>query len=263
MEYSDTIQSLITEESVTLYWDKPVAFPRQGYYKIILDGKPVGSTKKTHYTIDGLEADTAYEVEIQLLEKDGTGGDTGVHREMIELRTGKKKVRIDITQSPYFASGDGKTMNTAVIQRAIDDCGPGEAVYIPAGIFLTGALRLHSNMELYIEREGILKGTARVEDYLPKIKSRFEGLEMECYSSLLNLGELDHDGGYGCRNVVIRGMGTIAGGGKTLAENVIAYEKERLKDYIASVGTRLKEYEKEDTIPGRARPRLINISNSQ
>lgn len=128
---------------------------------------------------------------------------------------------------------------------------------------MTGALRLHSDMELYIEREGILKGTARVEDYLPKIKSRFEGLEMECYSSLLNLGELDHDGGYGCRNVVIRGMGTIAGGGKTLAENVIAYEKERLKDYIASVGTRLKEYEKEDTIPGRARPRLINISNSQ
>lgn len=90
---------------------------------------------------------------------------------------------------------------------------------------MTGALRLHSDMELYIEREGILKGTARVEDYLPKIKSRFEGLEMECYSSLLNLGELDHDGGYGCRNVVIRGMGTIAGGGKTLAENVIAYEK--------------------------------------
>lgn len=263
MEYSDTIKSLITEESVTLYWDKPETFPKQGYYKIILAGKPVGNTKKTHYTIDGLEADTAYEVEIQLLEKDGTGRDTGVHSEKIELRTGKKKARIDITRSPYFASGDGKTMNTAAIQRAIDDCGPGEAVYIPAGIFLTGALRLHSDMELYIEQGGILKGTVRVEDYLPKIKSRFEGLEMECYSSLLNLGELDHDGGYGCRNVVIRGRGTIAGGGKTLAESVIAYEKERLKDYIASVGIRLKEYEKEDTIPGRARPRLINISNCQ
>ena len=139
MEYSDTIQSLITEESVTLYWDKPEAFPRQGYYKIILDGKPVGSTKKTHYTIDGLEADTAYEVEIQLLEKDGTGGDTGVHREMIELRTGKKKVRIDITQSPYFASGDGTTMHTAVIfNRNLLRLAAG-AFYIPAGTSFTGA----------------------------------------------------------------------------------------------------------------------------
>ena len=100
----------------------------------------------------------------------------------------------------YYAIGDGKTMNTRVIQQAIDDCQADEAVYVPAGIFLTGALRLHSDMELYLEEEGILQGTDVVEDYLPRIPSRFEGIETECYSSLLNLGNLDRDGDFNCRN---------------------------------------------------------------
>ena len=107
----------------------------------------------------------------------------------------------------------------------------------------------------------MLQGTDRVEDYLPRIWSRFEGTELECYSSLLNLGELDHDGGYRCQNVVIRGKGTIASGGRILAERVIASERERLKDYLASLGEKIKECEKPETIPGRVRPRLINMSN--
>lgn len=61
-------------------------------------------------------------------------------------------------------------------------------MYIPAGIYLTGALRLHSNMELYLDEGAILQGTAEIVDYQPRIPSRFEGTEMRCYSSLLNLG---------------------------------------------------------------------------
>lgn len=50
---------------------------------------------------------------------------------------------------------------------------------MPEGVFLTGALRLHSDMELYLEEGAVLQGTAEVSDYLPKIKSRFEGIEMD------------------------------------------------------------------------------------
>jgi len=181
----------------------------------------------------------------------------------LRLTTEKMSGRIDVTQAPYCAAGDGKTMDTAAIQKALDDCGPGETVYFPAGTYLTGALRLHSDMELYLEEGATLQGTDEPEDYLPRIWSRFEGIEQECYSSYLNLGELDHEAGYSCRNVTIRGRGTIASGGRNLAEKVIASETERLKDYLASMGDKLNECEKPETIPGRVRPRLLHMANCQ
>ena len=78
-----------------------------------------------------------------------------------------------ITDNPYHAVGDGKTMNTERIQKAIDECPAGGQVYIPAGVFLTGALRLHSDMELYLEKGAVLQGTQEPKDYLPRIRSRF------------------------------------------------------------------------------------------
>jgi len=107
-------------------------------------------------------------------------------------------------------------MDTAALQSAIDACGPGEEVFLPAGDYKTGALRLHSDMALHLDRDAVLHGTADPEDYLPRIPSRFEGTELECYSSLLNLGHLDHDSGPNARNVLIYGAGTIISGGHTL-----------------------------------------------
>lgn len=69
-----------------------------------------------------------------------------------------------------------------------------------------------------------MHGTYDVKDYEPKIKSRFEGHEMMCYAGLLNIGELDREKGFNCFNVRILGEGTICGGGKTLAQNVIDVE---------------------------------------
>ncbi|MBQ2803095.1 MAG: glycoside hydrolase family 28 protein [Lachnospiraceae bacterium] len=183
--------------------------------------------------------------------------------DLLKLRTKAAKKRLDVTKAPYNAVGDGKTMNTRRLQQALDDCREDEEVYLPRGSYLTGALRLHSNTELYLEEGAVLQGTDVVADYLPKIKSRFEGIENESYSSLLNMGELDHEGGYSCQNVVIRGKGTIASGGRILAERVIALETEYLKDYLAELGDRIKECEKPETIPGRVRPRLIQMSNCQ
>lgn len=269
MVQTGTVHSLVTADSITLYWEKTGS--EKAEYEIYLNGSFHGKTGKTHCELEGLEADTEYEIRIVKKEVGNCGGDGGFGEDSqgrtearsLCLRTGKSKTFRDITGAPYHALGDGKTMNTRAIQQAIDDCRPGEAVYIPAGVFLTGALRLHSDMELYLEQDAVLQGTDRVEDYLPRIHSRFEGSEMECYSSLLNMGELDHDGDYNCHHVVIRGKGTIASGGRSLAEKVIESERERLKDYLDSLGDKIGECEKPETIPGRARPRLINMSNCQ
>ena len=74
---------------------------------------------------------------------------------------------------------------------------------------------------------------------------------------------MDHETGCNCGNVRIRGKGTIAGGGKQLAKNIIRTERERIKEKLAALGARIAEYEKADTLPGRVRPKLINVSNAR
>ena len=189
------------------------------------------------------------------------GGDSDSQGGELTVRTTPVKHRLNVTAAPYFAVGDGKTLNTAALQKAMDDCKENECVYFPAGIYMTGALRLHSNMELYLDEGAVLQGTAEPEDYLPRIPSRFEGTEMECYSSLLNLGTLDHTAGPNCENIILRGKGTIASGGRLLASRIIENERARLKEYLAQNADLVSTCENADTIPGRVRPRLVNMSN--
>lgn len=255
------IKSIRTSDSITIYWQKQSAIPAGFSYQIYKNGNLEGITQKTHFTLSNLEANKEYSILVKMVQGEET--ESYIILDELHIKTEKKKLFLDITKYPYHAMGDGKTMNTETIQNAIDDCTEEQVVYVPPGIYMTGALQLHSGMELYLEKDAILQGTDDVADYLPKIWSRFEGIELLCYSSLLNLGELDHKGGYNCRNVIIRGQGTIASGGRSLAENVIALEKEQMKDYLLSMGDNINECEKPDTIPARVRPRLINISNSQ
>mgnify|MGYP000100578260 CR=1 FL=1 len=241
-----------TAHSAVLYWDKPAAAKAGAQYTVYLGGQPVATCGRTHFTLTDLRSQSDYQADV-FFGHQCVGS--------CVFRTTPIKNRLDVTEAPFWARGDGKTKNTAALQRAIDACSAGDAVYIPAGIYLTGALRLHSNMELYLDEGAILQGTAEIVDYQPRIPSRFEGTEMRCYSSLLNLGTLDHAAGPNCENVVIRGKGTIASGGRELAEKIIADEQEHLKDYLAEHAALVAECENERTIPGRVRPRLINMSN--
>lgn len=243
----------VTDNSITLYWDK---YEIEDMYFVYCGDTFGGCTEKTHFTIENLEEDKEYLLRVAVEDPQNIQLEKRV-------RTAKKKNRIDITKEPYLAKGDGATRNTNAIQKAFDDCTGEDVVYIPAGVFLTGALRLHSDMEVYLEEGAVLQGTDKVEDYLPRIHSRFEGIEMECYSSVLNMGELNHEDGYNCKNILIHGKGTIASGGRKLAEAFIESEREKLKDYLAELGDKVKECENENTIPGRVRPRLINMSNCQ
>jgi len=245
---------------MTLYWDKPVALPEGCLFGVYVNGVKVGESDKTHFTVRGLEAEKAYSVQVMLKLIDRREEPVS---EKLTIITGKEKRKIDVTKAPYCVVGDGIRRNTEMLQQAIDNCDEESVVYFPAGVYLTGSLRLHSDMEVYLEEGAVLQGTSDPQDYLPKIHSRFEGYEMECYSSLLNLGQLDYDSDYNCRNVMIHGRGTIAGGGLALAKNILESEKIRLKCLLESLGDAIKEYENGDTIPGRARGRLINMSNCQ
>jgi polygalacturonase len=67
----------------------------------------------------------------------------------------------------FGAKGDGKTLDTAAIQSAIDKCfnEKGGTVLIPAGDFLSGTLELKGNVTLHIAAAGKLLGSPKREDY--------------------------------------------------------------------------------------------------
>ena len=243
------IHAMHADGAVTLWWEKPEQASGKETFTVTY-GDTQLQTDTTHCTLKELPEETVCRFSVFM--GDELLGETTV-------KTGKRLRKISVTD--FGAVGDGKTMNTQALQKAIDACGPDACVMIPEGVYLTGALRLHSDMALCVGKGAVLMGSEAPEDYLPKIHSRFEGTEMECYQSLLNLGTLDHTAGPNCENVLIYGEGEICGGGQPLGLRIIEAERERLRSYIESLGEKVKEYENNNTIPGRARGRLINLSN--
>jgi polygalacturonase len=206
----------LTENSVTLLWDKQYA-GGQLQYEILMNGKVHGFTAKTNYTVTGLMPDSPYTVSVRLKhDKEKNKKELYV----LKFRTAAKGNICNILD--YGAKADSTFKNTAAIQAAINACLPGGTVYIPRGRFVSGALFLKSNMTLYIDEGGILKGSVDTADYLPLILNRFEGWEMETYASLLNAGKLNRNGEFNVTNLRIAGGGTIEGGGKKLGDAMIA-----------------------------------------
>lgn len=74
---------------------------------------------------------------------------------------------LNITVTDIGAVGDGTTLNTITIQKAIDSVSNngGGKVIIPEGVFLTGTLILKSNVEFNVEQNAELKGSGNVNDY--------------------------------------------------------------------------------------------------
>jgi len=67
----------------------------------------------------------------------------------------------------FGAIGDGKTMNTAAIDKAITACANagGGTVLIPNGNFVTGTIVLKSNITLYLEPDAHVIGTTDISEY--------------------------------------------------------------------------------------------------
>ncbi len=249
--------TIVFDDEITLWWDKTEFVNSADKYILYLDGACHGKTEKTHYSFFHLSPNRKYLIRIEAYR-----ADVLALKKEYEICTQNKKNRIDVTKPPYCAVGDGKKLCTAALQRALDDCTPNACVYIPQGTYLTGALTVHSDTELYVDEDAFVCGSERSEDYLPKIKSRFEGLECLCYRSLLNLGELDRNDYEGnCRNVAIRGKGAILGGGKALADSIVERERALLNEYLQKNDAYVQTCENADTIPGRARGRLIQACN--
>lgn len=98
-------------------------------------------------------------------------------------------------------------IQTAAVQSAIDAASNrgGGTVFIPAGVFLTGTLVLHSHVTLHLDNGAVLKGSTDLKDY-PEVKGGFLDAVGQNRNRCLLYAE-------GTVNTTISGRGTIDGSG--------------------------------------------------
>lgn len=107
----------------------------------------------------------------------------------------------------YGAKGDGQAMDTAAIQSAIDACAAakGGRVLFPAGEYVTGTIRLKSNVTLHLAPTATILGSTDPVDYATDI-ARCGFVNETAIDKCLIYAE-------GAENIGITGTGTIDGRG--------------------------------------------------
>ena len=172
-----------------------------------------------------------------------------------------KAVRTPLPSGPIYdvtkfgAKTDGKTLATAAIQAAIDECGRrgGGTVILPPGEYVSAPLFLRDNVGLHLFAGARLTATADKELY-PPIDGRAGGVERQVYASLIT--------GVGVSNVAISGRGTLDGNGLVWMQAHVANAALRAKLGLIPRGEGMATHP-----PGSPlrypRPRLINLVRCQ
>jgi polygalacturonase len=145
----------------------------------------------------------------------------------------------------YGVKGDGRTVNTLALQKAIDTAAKakGTLVFAP-GVYLTGALFLKSNLEMRLDEGVELRGVQDLAAY-PMMQTRVAGIEMKWPAALLNV--------YEQTNVKLGGKGTVDGDGKIWWDK---YWKMRREEYEPKGLRWAVDYD-------CRRPRLIQVYRSE
>jgi hypothetical protein len=121
----------------------------------------------------------------------------------------------------FGAAGDGRTKDTAAIQRTIDACAAagGGVAYCPPGTYLSGTIQLKNNVELHLEAGATILGSPDRSDYLrvftgPHISRGFNFDQFLLYAR-------------NARGIAITGRDTIDGSGRAFMVSPAERRKER------------------------------------
>ncbi len=112
----------------------------------------------------------------------------------------------------FGARGDGKTLDTPAIQKAVDSCAEagGGTVHCPAGTYLSGTICLKSHVTLHLAAGATLLGSTSLDHYPEKVQELRSYTENYVSKSLIYGEKL--------QNVSITGTGTIDGQGASFAD---------------------------------------------
>jgi polygalacturonase/lysophospholipase L1-like esterase len=119
----------------------------------------------------------------------------------IKLPDFSKCQKLNITD--FGAIKGDKEKTSAAIAKAIDKANAmgGGVVVIPEGEWLTKTIHFKSNVALHLDKGAVLLFSDDPTDYLPAVRSSWEGLECYNYSPLIYALE--------CANIAITGEGEI------------------------------------------------------
>lgn len=199
----------VSSSGAIVFWEYPQEYKDVTHYNIYIDGKLSGRTDRNSFRIQDLAPSTGHEITISAVynyKKEYRSAP-------VHLMTTEKPAILNVLD--FGAKGDGKTLCTKAIQKAIDECPPFGEVYIPAGEYVTGALFiLKNNINIRIDEGATLKAVHNLFHF-PLVKSRYEGNGVDAFSSVLNIGELN---GERHSNIRIYGGGTIDNQGSILAK---------------------------------------------
>lgn len=115
----------------------------------------------------------------------------------------------------YGARGDGKTLDTTAIQRAIDDCASrgGGTVLLARGSSLSGTIVLKDNITLRILPGATLLASPRISDFTPYPAEDVPKIAIDGSTQNKGNGPYHLIHAEGAHNVAIDGGGTIRGNG--------------------------------------------------
>ena len=135
------------------------------------------------------------------------------------LTTGNASASFDVTD--YGAAGDGETLDTPAIQKAVDRCAKqgGGTVHLPAGTYLSGTIHLRSHVTLHLAAGATLLGSTSLEHY-PENAQKLRSYTENYVTRSLIYGEK-------LENVSITGRGTIDGQGASFADRFGSTYKKR------------------------------------
>lgn len=130
---------------------------------------------------------------------------TGLPFNMPEVtvpRFAERVVRI----TEFGAVADGQTLNTVAFRDAISACAKsgGGHVIVPSGMWLTGPIKLESNIDLHMETGAVILFSKRFEDY-PVAPRSPKSKTFRCTPPI---------SGFGLQNLAITGNGVIDGSGE-------------------------------------------------
>ncbi|GHS81711.1 exo-poly-alpha-D-galacturonosidase [Pseudomonas sp. PAGU 2196] len=250
------------DQQIILVWEKPADLADIADYHVYANGKLLGGsnannghvspakpyidrfyeqdTRNFHhriaihsYTAVGLAPDTEYRFTVRSVDH---AGKESADSPVIVQRTTAVPALFDVRH--YGAKGDGQTLDTAAIQKAIDACTVGCKVLLPAGTYKSGSLYLKSNMTLEIAEGATLLGSERAEDYPRDGYIQYPYSTTVRPASLINALPRDPRAHQAFENIRIVGKGVIDGNGWKRNADIVDERGQPLPFYLPSDNTR-------------------------
>jgi len=144
----------------------------------------------------------------------------------------------DFVITRYGARGDSATDCTEAFRSAVDLChaAGGGRVVVPSGTYLTGPIRLKSNVNLHLSEGAVVSFFADPRRLLPVVLTRYEGNPCYNFSPLVLA--------YRQRNLAVTGKGRLVGNGNAAVWEDMNSKKKADSDTLRAMGERGTPVEK-------------------